>query len=77
MLHLFWQLVSLRVEPRHRAGRLKQWLNYLRRHCPDAQLAYDRVRTINDPYELEQALFPAAFSQASGSTVSLLSAFTH
>jgi tRNA-dihydrouridine synthase C len=58
MLQLFWQLVSLRVEARHRAGRLKQWLNYLRRHSPDAQLAYDRVRTINDPQQLAEALFP-------------------
>ena len=45
----FWRLVAMRVEPRHRAGRLKQWLNYLRRCYPQAQAAYDELRTINDP----------------------------
>lgn len=45
----FWQGVCARVEPRHRAGRLKQWLNYLRRRYPEAQQAYDRLRTVNDP----------------------------
>ncbi len=77
MLQLFWQLVSLRVEARHRAGRLKQWLNYLRRHCPDAQLAYDRVRTINDPQQLATVLFSEMPPQAPGSRMSLLPAQTH
>jgi tRNA-dihydrouridine synthase C len=45
----FWRLVGRRVEPRHRAGRLKQWLNYLRRRYGEAQAAYDELRTINDP----------------------------
>ncbi|MBA4266224.1 MAG: tRNA dihydrouridine(16) synthase DusC, partial [Comamonadaceae bacterium] len=31
LLLAFWQQVGLRVDRRHRAGRLKQWLNYLRR----------------------------------------------
>ena len=30
----FWRLVATRVEPRHRAGRLKQWLNYLDKETP-------------------------------------------
>ena len=45
----FWALVAGHVSPRHQAGRLKQWLNFLRRHYPQAQLAYDHLRTINDP----------------------------
>jgi tRNA-dihydrouridine synthase C len=57
LLHHFWRLVSERVEARHRAGRLKQWLNYLRRCSPDAQQAYDEVRAINDPQVLERWLF--------------------
>jgi tRNA-dihydrouridine synthase C len=77
MLQLFWQLVSLRVEARHRAGRLKQWLNYLRRHCPDAQLAYDRVRTVNDPQLLAHTLFSGACFQTPGSVMSLLPLQTH
>jgi tRNA-dihydrouridine synthase C len=45
----FWLQVSARVERKHRAGRLKQWLNLLRRRYPEAQVAYDALRTINDP----------------------------
>jgi len=56
LLAAFWELVSVRVEPRARAGRLKQWLNYLRRVHPQAQLAYQAVRTINDPRLLAQTL---------------------
>ncbi|XVJ70873.1 MAG: tRNA dihydrouridine(16) synthase DusC [Rhizobacter sp.] len=77
LLQLFWQLVSLRVEARHRAGRLKQWLNYLRRYCVDAQLAYDRVRTINDPQQLADVLFPGDLLQTPGNTMSVLPAQTH
>jgi tRNA-dihydrouridine synthase C len=44
----FWQLVCERIEPRARAGRLKQWLNFLRRRFPQAQAAYDEVRTLKD-----------------------------
>jgi len=49
LLAEFWQLVAARIEPRARAGRLKQWLNYLRRRYPEAQDAFAAVRTINDP----------------------------
>lgn len=44
----FWQWVERRVERRHRAGRLKQWLNLLRRRYPEAQAAFDELRTVND-----------------------------
>lgn len=44
----FWQMVGQRVTPRHRAGRLKQWLNLLRRRYPEAQQAFDQLRTLND-----------------------------
>jgi len=53
----FWRRVGMRVEPRHRAGRLKQWLNLLRRRYPEAQLAYDRLRLVNDPAALAAAIF--------------------
>jgi tRNA-dihydrouridine synthase C len=49
LLAAFWRLVCGHVEPRARAGRLKQWLNYLRRRHPQAELAYAAVRTLNDP----------------------------
>lgn len=48
MMDVFWEQVCARVEGRHRAGRLKQWLNYLRRTYPEAQQAYDTLRTIQD-----------------------------
>lgn len=41
-----WEMVCARLEPRQRAGRLKSWLNYLRRRFPQAQTAYDEVRTM-------------------------------
>ncbi len=41
-----WDMVCARLEPRQRAGRLKLWLNYLRRTYPQAQQAYDEVRTM-------------------------------
>lgn len=44
----FWQWVTQRVERRHRAGRLKQWLNLLRRRYPEAQAAFDALRLSND-----------------------------
>ena len=56
MLARFWLSVESRVEPRHRAGRLKQWLNYLRRRHPEAQTLYDDWRTINDPAVLRERL---------------------
>ena len=53
----FWRRVSGRVDPRHRAGRLKQWLNLLRRRYPEAQRAYDQLRLVNDPAALAVVMF--------------------
>lgn len=53
----FWQQVKANVATRHQAGRLKQWLHYLRRHHPQAGEAYLAVRTLNDHVVLEQAFF--------------------
>ncbi len=49
----FWTLVCQRIEPRARAGRLKQWLNFLRRRFPEAQRAYEELRTVNDPAAIQ------------------------
>lgn len=54
LLRDFWQRVGLRVAPRHRAGRFKQWLNYLRRTYPQAQQAFEQIRQVNDPVALGQ-----------------------
>ena len=45
----FWQLVCSRLDQRQQAGRLKQWLNFLRRKYPEAEVAYMALRTINEP----------------------------
>jgi tRNA-dihydrouridine synthase C len=55
----FWHRVGLHVAARHRAGRLKQWLNYLRRSYPEAQQAFDAIRLLHEPAKIE-----AWFSQA-------------
>lgn len=53
LLRLFWDKVGERVEWRHRAGRMKQWLNYLRRRHPEAEEAFDELRVSNDPRHIE------------------------
>jgi len=45
----FWLLVVARLERRQQAGRLKQWLNFLRRRYPQAEEAYQALRTLHDP----------------------------
>ena len=44
----FWHLVCSRLERRQQAGRLKQWLNFLRRRYPEAEVAYMALKTVND-----------------------------
>jgi tRNA-dihydrouridine synthase C len=67
LLSVFWKRMSLHVAPRHRAGRFKQWLNYLRRHYPEAQQAFDTLRLVHDPVVMEawlqQATLPAVPKQ--------------
>ena len=57
LLAHFWQRIATHVAPRHRSGRLKQWLNLLRRRHPQAQTAFDAVRLTNDPLEVAAILF--------------------
>ena len=52
----FWELVCAQLEPRQRAGRLKQWLNLLRRRYPEAQQAYDTVRVLTEQAAVGVAL---------------------
>ena len=60
----FWQIVGTRIAPHHHAGRLKQWLNFLRRRHPQAQDAFASIRTINDPALVARQLFPAVADRA-------------
>jgi tRNA-dihydrouridine synthase C len=58
----FWRLVCARLERRQQAGRLKQWLNFLRRRHPEAELAYMALRTIHEPALIDQWLATACSS---------------
>jgi tRNA-dihydrouridine synthase C len=62
LLLVYTQVIQPRIEPRHQAGRIKQWLFYLRRHHPEAEAAHAALRCINDPRELTAALAQAARS---------------
>jgi tRNA-dihydrouridine synthase C len=48
--------VRTRLERRQQAGRLKQWLNFLRRRYPQAEVAYLALRTLDDPAAIEHWL---------------------
>ncbi len=56
----FWRQVCARLEPRQWAGRLKQWLNFLRRHYPQAEQAYLALRSTSDASVIEAWLAAAA-----------------
>ncbi len=45
----FWRLVCAHLARDQQTGRLKQWLNLLRRVYPEAQTAFNAVRTLHDP----------------------------
>ena len=49
----FWLIVCIRLDARSRAGRLKQWLNFLRRRFPEAEIAYQTLKTVNDPQVID------------------------
>jgi tRNA-dihydrouridine synthase C len=48
-LPAFWHLVQSHIERRAQAGRLKQWLNFMRRRFPEAQVLFDVVKQETDP----------------------------
>lgn len=52
---VFWQQVLIHCYPKYQAGRMKQWLNYLRKHYPEADLLFQQIRTLNLPEQIEQA----------------------
>jgi tRNA-dihydrouridine synthase C len=53
LLEKFWRIVCARLDARAQAGRLKQWLNFLRRRFPQAESAYQSLKCINDPAQVE------------------------
>ncbi len=52
----FWHIVCTRLDPKSRAGRLKQWLNFLRRRFPEAEAAYQALKTVNDTTLIDEWL---------------------
>lgn len=56
LLQRYWGLIQTLIEPRHQAGRIKQWLHHLRRAHPEADRAHAELRTVNDPRQLARAL---------------------
>jgi tRNA-dihydrouridine synthase C len=60
LITAFWQIVRTRLEPRAQAGRLKQWLNFLRRRHSEAEAAYQALKTHS------QARSPASEASVSG-----------
>ena len=53
LIHDFWDLVGRRLDKKSRTGRLKQWLNFLRRSYPEAEAAYQALRTFNEPERVD------------------------
>jgi len=66
LLARYWANIARHVEPRHRAGRMKQWLNMLRKGYPEAQVTFDQVRANNDPVLLAAQLFGPEPAMAQG-----------
>lgn len=64
----FWHIVCTRLDARSRAGRLKQWLNFLRRRFPEAETAYQRLRTVNDTALIDAWLAAELATQLSART---------
>jgi tRNA-dihydrouridine synthase C len=64
LLLAFAQQVALRFEPRHRAGRLKQWLFLLQRRHDEAGLIYERIRTQTDSQLVLQIVLEASGLEA-------------
>ncbi len=69
LLGQFWVLVCGRLERKQQAGRLKQWLNFLRRHYPQAQAAYLELRVHDDPvligqWMVQQGILPTQIPTA-------------
>lgn len=49
----FWRLVGLHLRRDQQTGRLKQWLNLLRRVYPEAQHAFEAVKTFHSPVDVD------------------------
>ena len=55
----YWCSVQVKVGERAAPGRLKQWLNLLRRNYWQAEQLYQRVRPLRDPLAIDPVLIRA------------------
>lgn len=60
LVQRFWRGLAHQVAARHQAGRLKQWLNMMRRRFPEAQVLFDAVRATNEPGAVQRAVFASS-----------------
>lgn len=67
----FWHLVKLYLERRQQTGRLKQWLYLLQRTYPEAQCAFQIVRPLHDPAQVDTWLCDSQAVSAKSSSTSI------
>jgi tRNA-dihydrouridine synthase C len=60
LLAEYWRIVQASISTRAQTGRLKQWLNYLRRRFSEAERAFAAVRLLDDPAQVDPRWFAAA-----------------
>lgn len=63
-LATYWQGVRVRVLPEHAGGRIKQWLALLRRHYPEAEALYLRLRPVKAAEDIDRLLVEAGILDA-------------
>ncbi|MBI2803303.1 MAG: tRNA-dihydrouridine synthase [Gammaproteobacteria bacterium] len=56
LLFDYWESVCRDLAPRHASGRIKQWLNLLRRNYPQAETLFQQLRSLRDVAEIDLAL---------------------
>lgn len=56
LLQVFWEQVKRHTQRKYYCGRMKQWLNFLRQTYPEAEAAFQCLRTVTEPDELERWL---------------------
>jgi tRNA-dihydrouridine synthase C len=50
----YWQCVRRDLEPRHAPGRIKQWLNLLRRNYAQGERLFQQLRLLREVTEIDQ-----------------------
>ncbi|MSR13398.1 MAG: dihydrouridine synthase [Gammaproteobacteria bacterium] len=56
LIFAYWSCVRRDLEPRHTPGRLKQWLNLLRRNYPQAEVLFQQLKPLREASEIDRQL---------------------